>query len=84
MLELRKESFLPSIGPPKILQYIKESVNPPFENEFPDKNTDADEGSFMDHSCAFCKTENMDTFEKSSEQISSSENVWCYQWMLMF
>lgn len=31
-----KELLLPSIGPPKILQYIKESKNPPFTNEFSD------------------------------------------------
>ncbi|CAB4018525.1 Hypothetical predicted protein, partial [Paramuricea clavata] len=55
-----KESFLPSIGPPKVLQYVKESVNPPFTNEFPDRDSYPSGSSKADnlvHSCAFCKTE---------------------------
>lgn len=55
-----KESFLPSIGPPKVLQYVKESVNPPFTNEFPDRDSypsGSSKGDNLVHSCAFCKTE---------------------------
>jgi hypothetical protein len=62
-----KDLFLPSIGPPKVLRYVKESENPPFTNEFPEKVSSnlvvskeiiTRSGSIKEeHSCAFCKIE---------------------------
>ena len=73
-----RESFLPSIGPPKILQYVKESVNPPFTNECAIEEVAArfqtPTSSREGHSCAFCKVE---ALEKSltAEHVCLAEAV---------
>ena len=68
-----KGSFLPSIGPPKILQYVKESVNPPFTNEFAEED-EAAGSSNVDHSCAFCKAEVLEKID-ASQHVSLVETV---------
>ena len=77
-----KESFLPSIGPPKILQYIKESVNPPFTNEFPGSEAGdvRSDGAKGDHSCAYCKAEVLNKVDVGqhvslAEAVSLLENI---------
>lgn len=75
VFNLDKESFLPSIGPPKILQYVKESVIPPFKDVCPDGNTeDKPEEYFVDHSCAFCNDEIAEKVE-DQQHISPEEKV---------
>ena len=76
-----RESFLPSIGPPKILQYVKESVNPPFTNECPvedvvTRSTSSREG----HSCAYCKVEALEKsltaeYVSLADTVSSMQNI---------
>lgn len=58
-----KESFLPSIGPPKVLQYVKESVNPPFTNEFSDRERSRSCIPKAEHACVFCQTQMLEKFD---------------------
>lgn len=68
-------SLLPSIGPPKILQYVKESVNPPFTNEFPDENRSQPGSSTNEeHSCAYCKAEVLERTHVA-QHVSLAETV---------
>ena len=59
--EVQQESLLPSIGPPTILQYNKESENPPLGNDEPsnllDANSEGLMASVFSGPCMFCAEE---------------------------
>ena len=60
--ELDQEFLLPSIGPPAILQYLKESQNPPLSNEEVEDRQELAKNEMLKKSmfggpCMFCEQE---------------------------
>ncbi len=80
---LNKESFLPSIGPPKLLKYVKESENPPFTNEFPERDSPGSGSLKGDHSCALCMAEVLEKADAaqypSLAEVVSGQRFYTFQ-----
>ena len=84
--DLEQEYLLPSIGPPAILQYMKESQNPPLSNEEVQDREELAKNEMLKMSnssgpCMFCQQEvlpfpTLEELEKlSPDQVMSCFNV---------
>ena len=84
--ELQQDSLLPSIGPPTILQYIKESQHPPFANEdVPERSEQVDllKKSMNSGPCMFCEeevlpfptVEEMETYPANQVGVYQCSNI---------
>ena len=79
--ELQQDSLLPSIGPPAILQYVRESKHPPFSNEdVPDMCEQADmlKKSMYSGPCMFCEEEVLPFPTLEEMETLPANQVVCY------
>lgn len=82
--DLEQEYLLPSIGPPAILQYMKESQNPPLSNEEVQERQELAKNEMLKMSnfsgpCMFCQQEilpfpSLDELEK----LTPDQVMTCY------
>lgn len=79
--EVQQESLLPSIGPPTILQYNKESENPPLGNDEPldllNANSEGLMASVFSGPCMFCAEEILPFPTMQEVETIPPEQLYC-------